>query len=217
MVNRLPGWLLATLLACGCGQVIPAPELRSLTPAQMVANEGAEVTFEVDAVLPTYVDHATGEARIDREIEVRIGAVVIGRASPSNGAVTLRVPTIFIPGTYDAIVTLADGRSDALEGAFTVTPGSWPTGYSIAAVGTQTAGVPFDIEITAQGPAGATFGGNVLLSTNKGAVTPNQSGAFSAGTRTERIVLAGPDSGVILRVEDVNGGQGQSSPFTVNP
>jgi hypothetical protein len=207
-----------SLALAGCGGALPDPTVTSLSPAEMSATVGTEVTIGLEGVMPLFVDHGSGVARVEDEVEVSFGSVPIGLARWTQERVTLTVPTLLIPGVYDVIVTLADDRRASLPGAFTVTPGEWPTGYTVDSIDDQRTGVPFDIVIRAQGPAAATFGGNVLLSVNKGNFTPDRTGAFIAGVRTETVTfLDAPGSGVVMAVTDLNGTSVNASPFRVEP
>ena len=69
------------------------------------------------------------------------------------GVISDFLPSVLPEGTYDVTVELGDGRLSTATGAFQVTQGFWPIGYTIDMIGGQTSGVPFGVTIRAQGGA----------------------------------------------------------------
>ncbi|MGZ3459162.1 MAG: hypothetical protein ACXU86_11740 [Archangium sp.] len=74
------------------------------------------------------------------------------------------------------------------------------TGLSIDPIPDQTRDVPFVITLRAEGPDAAFFEGQVLLSVNKGHVSPNLSNAFHQGVLQEQVVLDKQGGDVMLTV-----------------
>ncbi len=93
--------------------------------------------------------------------------------------------------------------------------------FSFAAIGTQVAGTPFNITMTAKDAYDNTvtsFVGSVDLSTTAGTIAPTQSSAFSSGVRTESVTVSQAGTGKTVSALD-HGGTGKSgtsSAFTVN-
>ncbi len=91
--------------------------------------------------------------------------------------------------------------------------------FAVGAIGTQTAGTPFTVTLTAQDAFNNTvtgFTGTASLSTTAGSITPSTTGNFSSGTRTESVTVTGAGTGKTITVT-ASGKSGSSSPFTVMP
>ena len=93
--------------------------------------------------------------------------------------------------------------------------------FSFAAIGTQVAGTPFSITMTAKDAYNNTvtsFAGSVDLSTTAGAIIPTQSSTFSSGVRTESVAVSQAGTGKTITALDHGGTgtSGTSSAFTVN-
>ncbi|HEX8994340.1 MAG TPA: hypothetical protein VF803_03750, partial [Candidatus Paceibacterota bacterium] len=105
-------------------------------------------------------------------------------------------------------------------GTLTEVPGALDH-FSFAALGTQAAGVSFNVVMTAQDAFNNTatgFIGSVDLTTNAGIIAPVQSGTFTSGVRTESVTvsLAG-SSKYITATDPVSGKSSTTNTFTVNP
>jgi glucose/arabinose dehydrogenase len=90
--------------------------------------------------------------------------------------------------------------------------------FAISTVGTQTAGVAFNITITAQDAANNTvtgFTGTVTLSTTAGTISPSSSGALNGGVRTESVTVTQAGANRTISVSDGYGHTGTSNNFTV--
>ncbi len=211
--------MLWALSLFGCGnQALPPVSIVSVVPGGMVASQPTAVSVQVDAQLAVQVNFGQSTLAVDTQMQVLIGPVLLGSDSyPPAGLVEATLPTVLAPGTYDATVEMGDGRTAVSHGAFTVTPGSWPSGYSIDAVGDQRSGVAFPVTLRALGPTAPAFEGNVLLSLiGSGTLSPEVSGAFTAGVRVETVVISGTGEFTLL-ASDIAGDTGQSPSFTVGP
>ncbi len=211
--------LMAGLLLAGCGsQPLTPVSIATVTPGTMVASQPTQVRVQVEAELSVQVDFGQSALAFDTRMQVHIGPLALGAGTyPPGGLVEGTLPTVLAPGTYDATVDMGDGRRAVSHNVFTVTPGSWPRGYTVDAVGDQRSGIPFSVTLHAVGPAAASFQGNVLLSLiGSGTLSPGVSGAFAAGQRVETVVIAGTGEFTLL-ASDINGDNGQSPPFTVGP
>ena len=208
--------LLLGLVACSDG--LPPISIKAVTPASMVASQPTAVSVQVDAQLAFQVDYGQDTVTADGRMQVLVGPLQLGTGSyPPKGLVQGILPTVIPPGTYNVTVTMGDGRSAVLANAFAVDGGTWPSAYGIDAVGDQRTGVAFLVTLRALGPDAPDFGGNVLLGLlGDGTVSPTISGAFDAGVRMESVTVTGTGEFTLL-ASDVNGGNGQSAPFTVAP
>jgi len=216
MTGRRP---LCLLVLSGCsGGSLPPATITSVTPMVMIASQPTRVEVQVAVELPAEVDYAGESIELQTGMRVSVGPQELGSGSyPPDGLVRGTLATILALGTYDVVAVLADGRRAVRHDAFTVVPGSWPSGYSVDPIANQRSGVPFSATLRATGSNALGFGGNVLLGTSSGAtVAPAVSGAFDAGVRVETLTLTGTGQRV-LTVTDIAGNSGQSAPFQLSP
>ena len=215
---RAAGIIAAALCACGPAS-LPNPTIVAIEPAEMVASDGAFVTVTVEAVLPFQVAYGTRTGKLDPGLTITFGGLPLGPAQYENeGKLSVPVPTVFNPGTYDVTVRLSDGREATAPQAFTVKPGLWPDGYTIDPIGAQRREQPFAVTIRATGANAAGFHGNVDLSVDLYQVSPRTSGNFAAGVRVQQVTMTqvNKPQAVILTVTDQQGHKGASNPFDVN-
>lgn len=209
--------LVVALLAFGCGEgPLPAPKVLSISPNTAPASDVTSVTVQVDGVLPTSVSYDHSTASVQRDVKLEVGMLTIGSGQwVPGGRLTGVIPSLLAPGSYDVRVSFADGRAGTLPNGFSVTPGNWPSGYTVDPIATQTAGVPFSITVHALGVNGATFNGTVNLGTSKGNVKPALSDPFTNGLLTQTVTIPEPISGLVLEVSDQQGTSGASNTFDV--
>ena len=84
----------------------------------------------------------------------------------------------------------------------------------------QTAGAPFDIDVTAEDAydnTATSFSGTATLSTTADTISPTTSGAFAGGLRTESVTVTQSGSSKSISVDDGAGHTGISNSFNVNP
>jgi hypothetical protein len=210
--------VVAALFVLGCSQSLTPISIVSVTPAGMVASEPTRVSIQVDAELAVQVDYGQGTVTADGAMQVLVGPLQLGTGSyPPGGLVEGTLPTVIPPGTYNVTVKMGDGRTAVQPNAFSVDGGTWPFAYSIDAIGDQRSGVSFSVSVRTVGPRASDFEGNVLLGLlGDGTLTPTISGAFSAGVLTQSVTVTGTGEFMLL-ASDINGGNGQSAPFTVAP
>lgn len=216
MTLRVP---LCLVVLAGCsGGSLPAATITSVTPMVMIASQPTRVEVQVNVELPAEVDYGGGSIELQTGMRTLVGPQELGSGSyPPDGLVRGTLATILALGTYDVVAVLADGRRAVRRDAFTVVPGSWPTGYTVDPISNQRSGAPFSATLRATGANASTFGGNVLLGTSSGAaVIPAVSGTFDAGVRVETVTLTGAGQRV-LTVSDIAGNSGQSAPFLLSP
>ncbi len=205
-------------LALGCAQPLPEPVIHSVQPAEFEEGQAPLLQIDFDATLPFSVDYDQGTATIQAELSVLIGETPLELEGPLvDGRVSGVAPFGLTPGTYDVTVILADGRRGTLVGGLQVLPGQFPERFAIDPLPEQKRGQPFDVTIRAEGPQAAQFNGVVRLSVSKGSISPEFTGAFVAGVRTERVTIDAPASEIVLTVEDAAGHSGTSAPFRVRP
>ena len=214
MRGRHPALVFLCLAACN-GATLPPPTIVSVEPSQRPASSSGPVTVTLDAILPTLVDHGTATATVDDSLTLKIGPQRFGPSRWTDaGVVTDFLPSVLDQGSYDVTAELGDGRFATAPGAFVVTAGVWPVGYTIDTIPAQTRGIPFGVTIRAQGAPDGGFGGTVNLSVAGAQVTPSVSGPFSAGVRVEVITVNAPASGDFqLVVSDLPAHVGRSLPF----
>ena len=206
--------LLAALCLAGCsGATLPAPTVVSVSPAERPASSSGPVTVTVDAILPTLADHGLDTVTVDDSLTLKIGPRAFGPSRWADaGVITDFLPSVLPEGSYDVTVELGDGRLTTATGAFQVTRGAWPVGYTIDMIGAQTSGLPFGVTIRAQGAPDGGYSGTVFLSVPGATVSPTISGPFDGGFRVEVITVtvgtAGPHH---LEVSDLSGGPGGRS------
>jgi hypothetical protein len=219
---RLRFTVASVVCVLGCGnQALPPVSIGSVVPSGMVASQPTSVSVQVIAQLAFQVDYGQDQLTADTGLQVLIGPLQLGGSTyPAGGLVQGTLPTVLPPGTYNVSVMMADGRTAESPNAFSVDGGTWPAGYSIAAIGEQSSGVPFSITLQAYGPVSeyaSAFGGNVLLTlVGDGTLVPEISAAFSNGMLVQSVTVTGAGE-FTLTATDIAGGYGQSSPFTVAP
>ena len=211
-------WLIvlaAALQACN-GGTLPPPNIVSVQPASRPASASGEVTVVLDAVLPTVANYGANSATIDDTLVLKIGTRPFGPTRWTDGGVVADfLPSVLPEGQYDVTLALGDGRTATAEGAFTVTQGAWPSGYSIDPIPSETSGVPFGVTLRANGPAiDGGFGGTVFLNVPGATVTPTISGPFQNGVRVEVITVTGAGNRRLV-VTDLVSNSAQSNPFQV--
>ncbi len=210
--------LLWVTLATGCGPSLPDPLVRSVEPAEVEEGQAPLLRVAMDAVLPFSVDYDDGRASVGSALTVSVGDQPLALTGPlADGVVTGVAPFDLPPGAYDVTVALADGRRGTLAGGLQVVPGRFPEAFVIDTILEQVRGQPFDITLRAEGGRAAEFSGVVRLSVSKGKISPEVTGSFVNGMRTERVTIVAPASELVLTVEDAAGHTGTSNPFRVRP
>jgi hypothetical protein len=135
---------------------------------------------------------------------------------------------------------LADGRSTLREHAFSVVATPAPTagddggtqddggtgevfagsqdglaGFHFLPIEDQVRDVPFQVTISAYGPASRTFQEPVKLRASKGILRTHTAGTFAQGVQVEQISLSHPGMNVYLLAEDAQGRKALSNSFRV--
>jgi hypothetical protein len=209
---------LALLLLAGCsGATLPPPTIVSVSPAERPASSSGAVTVSLDAILPTLADFGADTVTVDDRLTLTIGPRPFGPSRWADaGVISDFVPSVLPEGTYDVTVELGDGRLATASGAFHVTTGEWPVGFTIGMIGDQTSGVPFGVTLRAQGGADGGYTGTVNLAVPNATVSPSVSGPFSAGFRVETITVTVDHPGTYhLDVSALGGLPGRSLDFHV--
>src|SRR5204863_1345812 len=127
--------------------------------------------------------------------------------------------TVTQSGTRTITVTRTGGSETGSSGAFTVNPGALDH-FPVDNPGTQTAGTPFSLSITAQDPNNNTvtaFTGTVDLTIDSGSVSPTVSSAFVSGGRSESVTVTQAGSRTITVTRTGGSESGSNGAFTVNP
>jgi hypothetical protein len=118
-------------------------------------------------------------------------------------------------------VTATDTSSNSASAIFTLTPLDHfaVTTSGGGSIGTQTAGTPFSITITAENSTGYTvtsYTGTNTLTVSSGTISPTSTGAFTAGVWTGSVTLSTSGSGITIGTT-ASSKSGTSNAFTVNP
>lgn len=209
--------LVSMLLATGCASELEPPQLRSIVPATVVEGRSTEVLIDADIAFPWSADYSAATAEIDTSFTVTIGGLALRAPGlTAEGDVHGQLPFGLAPGRHDVWLTLGDGRTAVLTEGFEVTPGVFPTGYTIDPIGTQVRQRPFTITVRAQGPGADTFNGSVELLVSRGAITPDVSAPFRNGVLTQEVVLTAPTDDAVITVRDSQGNEARSNVFVVN-
>jgi hypothetical protein len=209
--------------AAGCGEEqLPAPKILAVEPSGMVASDSLTATLTLDMVLPFTVDYPGGRGAADAQVGILFGGLSL--PSPrydGQGVVSVFVPSMFQPSSYDVTVQLGDGRFATLPGGFTVQTGFWPLGYVFDPIGDQRSGVAFAVTVRAFGGGYYnTFKGTVSVTGTNASISPEQTGSFDKGVFTGVVVatLSGDTAkSVTLTARDAAGTSGTSSPFQLLP
>ncbi len=136
----------------------------------------------------------------------------------SSGQWTGQVKIVSSYNNNSITVTKSGTGETGTSNTFNVSAGSLDH-FVISSVSTQTAGAPFSITITAKDIEGNTitsFSGPVTISDLTGTISPQSSGIFSNGVRTETIIIttAKQSDQIIITGNNKNG---TSNYFNVNP
>ncbi|MGA9526395.1 MAG: hypothetical protein WBV82_33395 [Myxococcaceae bacterium] len=210
--------LVSFALALGCGQSLPQPVVRAVEPASFEEGQAPLLRVEIDAVLPFSVDYGEDTASVGSALTVSVGEQPLALTGPlADGAVTGVPPFALSQGAHDVTVSLADGRRGTLVGGLKVVPGRFPEAFVFDTIPEQKRGQPFDITLRGEGGRAAEFSGVVRLSVSKGTISPEVTGAFVNGVRTERVSVEAPASEIVITVEDAAEHTGTSNMFRVRP
>jgi hypothetical protein len=205
-------------------------------PEQLATDMATPVVLTLDTqVLPFSVDYGAPEGTQAVRLALTVGGreVRIDRYE-SEGRLHATVPAGLPQGPQELRVSLPDGREALSEAGIQVLPpapemstegeGSSGgeqevqlTGFQIEPIPDQVSGVPFRVVLRAEGPGAQHFAGQVQLTTNKGRLTSNLSGAFSSGVREELLTLDSPGANVVLTVRAGKGVTVSSNAFKVRP
>ncbi len=142
----------------------------------------------------------------------------VGSNSPSfSFAATGAIAT----GSWSFILQVTDNAGAAVNSsAVSVTVNIASLDHFIfSTVGSQVAGTPFTITITAKNAFNSTitnYGGTNILSVSTGTTSPSTTGVFSSGVWTGAVMVTGAGSGIWL-ITSGSGMSGTSDTFSVNP
>src|SRR5204863_144184 len=147
-----------------------------------------------------------------------------GSVSPTTSAafvagVRSESVTVTQSGTRTITVTRNGGSETGNTGSFTVNPGALDH-FLVVNPGTQTAGTPFSLSITAQDANNNTvtaFTGTVDITIDSGSVSSTTSSAFVAGVRTGSVTVTQSVTRTITVTHTGGSETGNTGTFTVNP
>jgi hypothetical protein len=211
--------LLSLVALCACEpEVPPTPEIISIEPEEVVKGEAAQIAVRLDAPLSVQFDYGTRSAKLLVPPTLQIGEHEVGvEGVEEDGSLRVIVPAELAEGEKDVRVKMPNGseavREEGLkvlprlpgqekgqDGASNDSPRAGITGFRFEPIPNQVRNVPFLVTLRAEGPEAASFDSQVLLTSSKGRLSPNLSGPFSGGTRTEEFVIDHPGGDVQLVV-----------------
>jgi hypothetical protein len=212
------------------------PNILSVEPEQLATEVATPVVLTLDTqVLPFYVDYGAPEGTPAGQLALTVGGreVTIDGFSP-EGRLYATVPAGLPEGAQEMRLSLPDGRETRGAAAIQVLPpapelsssddGSSGggqelqlTGFEIESIPDQVRDRPFRVVLRAVGTGAQRFSGQVQLTTNKGRLSSNLSGAFAGGVREEVLTLDTPGANVVLTVRAGKTLEVRSNPFKVSP
>jgi hypothetical protein len=222
---------LSLLLCCACGgpEALPTPHILSVEPEQLATDVATPVVLTLDTeVLPFYVDYGAPEGTQAVQLALSIGGREVTIDSyEREGRLHATVPAGLPEGAQELRVSLPDGREALSQAGLLVLPpppelsmstsGGKLTGIQIETIPDQVRGVPFRVVLRMVGPGAPLFSGQVQLTTNKGRLGSNLSGAFSSGVREELLTLDRASDNVVLTVRAGKNLRARSNAFKVLP
>ena len=142
----------------------------------------------------------------------------VGSSSTSFGFVTSNSTTT---GSWSFYLRVTDNLGAAVNStAVSITLDSDTLDhFMLSSIGNQTAGTPFSITITAEGPSNNTltsYTGTNTLSVSIGTISPANTGNFAGGVWTGSVTLTGVGSSVTITTAG-SGMSGTSGSFAVIP
>ena len=181
--------------------------------------KSAGIAFPVTiTALDAYGNTATG---FTGTAALSDGAGTVSPAVTAAFAEGVRTESVMIlRAGQDVTVTASDGAGHSgVSNFFNVLPGPVDH-FTIAAVGSQVAKVPFTVIVTALdrfGSQATSFAGTVDISDLSGAISPGRSGSFIAGQWSGGVTIGVPRAGDRISVVRTGGSEtGSSNVFDVN-
>jgi hypothetical protein len=209
--------LLSLLALCACESEVPsARSIVAIEPEEVVSGDATQVTVRLDALLGVHVDYGTRTATLVVPSALQIDEHEVGvEGIEPDGTLRITVPRSMPEGEKDVRVKMPDGSEVVRKEGLKVLPAPPSLGKSVGGgsdttlaitsfrierIPNQVRNVPFQVMLRAQGPDAASFDGQVQLTSSKGRLSPNLSGPFSQGTRTEQVTIDHPGGDVSLTV-----------------
>jgi hypothetical protein len=222
--------LLALLGGLACSDPArPGPVPLSVAPGQgpssaptpvEISGVGLDASVTTDYGGTGSTVQATFAARLvpwDGSPSAALGSV----AFTQRRTVTAVVPAGLAPGRYDVAVTDPAGRTGILPDGFEVTSdAASATGFRIASIPSQRAGVPFALSVAAVDAAGRVvsgFAGSVSVADESGTAVPATAGPFVLGRAVAQVAVGVPRATDRLTLSDAAGRTGVSNAFEVGP
>ncbi len=238
-MQRTLACLISLLLCCACGEpeALPPPHILSVEPEQLASDVATPVVLTLDTeVLPFFIDYGAPEGTQAIRLKLTVGEreVTLGRFEPQARRLHATVPAGLPEGPQELRLSLPDEHEALSQASIQVLPPAPElntsgdgangggqevrlTGFRIEPIPEQVSGVPFRVVLRAEGVGAERFSGQVQLTTNKGRLGTNLSGAFSGGVREEWLTLDSPGANVVLTVRAGKDLVVSSNPFKVSP
>ena len=195
----------------------------------------AYLTFSADKLEVTNLDYTNGSSIsfwIEHQYDNSTGTIHLQGGVPTPGLTgadsTIATVTFRARVTGNASVAFdssskvlrnsdnVDILSNRVNGSYTLSTAPALDHFEISAIATQTAGMPFNITVTAKDANNNTFtgfNGSVTLTVNKGTISPSLI-AVSSGVGTATVTIPVANTGVIITVSG-GGKTGTSNAFDV--
>ncbi len=218
------------LLASSCAAVDePGPRLLAVTPSQGENAQAIAVAISGANLKPRAVSDFTRakNSAIENQFQAFLLPSDAGQAEIALTAVawqsaqglTAVVPAGVARGFYGVKVVDPFGRVAQLPEVYrAVRSASELASFHVSPLGTQRAGVPFWLEVTAVDAAGDVvdgFSGTVSLSNRSNTLTPTTLGPFAVGRGQALVAVDATATADAIAVSDGQGHTGQSNDFSV--
>ncbi len=145
------------------------------------------------------------------------GTITPGTSAAFVSGVVIQQVTVTVAGPSRTITATGSGKTGT-SGTFNVLAGAIH-GFNFMAISPQTAGIPFNVVITAIDGTGnivSNFTSTVALTTTAGTITPATTAAFASGIITQQVTVTADGTAQTITATG-SGKTGTSGGFTVNP
>lgn len=229
-MSRRAAIVAALLAACSSGDE-PGPRLLALSPSQ--GEDSAKVLVKIagDNLKPRALTDFSDSSK--SELQIRFQAFLVptdsGKQEVALEGVALEdaqtlsavVPAGIARGFYGLRVVDPFGRTAALPEVYrAVRSAGELSGFRVAPLAAQRAGVPFWLQVTAIDATGDTvdgFSGTVSVANRTGSLAPTSLGPFALGHARMQVAIGSIAPADAVEVSDGGGHTGSSNDFAVGP
>ncbi|MDZ7409441.1 MAG: hypothetical protein ONB51_09395 [candidate division KSB1 bacterium] len=182
-----------------------------------IGNQTAGVPFSVTIIARDASNNTVTGFNGTVTVSDGTGTVSPATSNPFTAGTLTQNFTITKSAGNNRLTVTGVGKSSS-SNAFNVSHAAL-TKFHIAPLTDQVAGQSFPLILTAQDQYDNTvmnFSGTVSIAINSGTIQPANSGAFSAGVRTEAVTVPQAGGNRVITVNDGAGHSGSSNAFNVN-